>query len=170
MTRPRRPFNARTSWSEVVELTRGRCIGLRSSRDEDIGDTLQDRFTFLIAQVNLVAKDAPIGFGLGFAFFQNGQIEIELIARAYRVRQPQLIPTQPSKDMEAWSELGRQQMKIENVLALHAVTPQRSNAPQPLEMRLSRLMRSSNWKDSNVSESSPSSRGSCGKWAKIRQG
>lgn len=58
----RRPFNVRSGWSEVLELTRGRPIRVRSSRNENIGDTLQDRFAFLIAQVNLVAKDAPIGF------------------------------------------------------------------------------------------------------------
>jgi hypothetical protein len=63
----------------------------------------------LIAQENLGVDDTPIGFGFRLTHFQNCGFEVNLIARAYRVRQPQPIPTQSRKNSESWLKPGRQQ-------------------------------------------------------------
>jgi len=89
--------------------TRGRRVRVRPARNENIGDTLQHRFTLLIAQEVSVANDASVGFGFRLAHLQNRQFEIELISRAYRVRQSHLIPTQSHQDLEVWLKLARQQ-------------------------------------------------------------
>src|SRR6266702_7705157 len=73
--------------------TRGRRVRIWSPGNENIGGPLQHRFTPLIAQEDSGANDSPIGFGFRLMHLHNRRFEIELIARAYRVRQPQLIPT-----------------------------------------------------------------------------
>src|SRR6476661_743475 len=78
----------------------------RSLRNENVADTLQDDFTSLITQSDLVAHDASIRFRLRFPLLQNNQFEIEFISGAYRVRQSQLIPTHSGEDMATRLELG----------------------------------------------------------------
>src|SRR6516165_1224447 len=77
-----------------------RCFDSRSPCNENIGDALQHRLALLIAQIDLVANDSPVGFRLRFALLQNGRFEIKLVPRTYRVRQLQLIPTHSGKDSE----------------------------------------------------------------------
>jgi len=67
--------------------TRGRRVRIWSPGNENIGGTLQHRFTPLIAQEVSVTNDSPIGFGFRLTHLQNRHFEIELITRAYRVRQ-----------------------------------------------------------------------------------
>jgi hypothetical protein len=80
-----------------------------SPRDQNVGETLQHRFSPLIAQEDSMAKDSPVGFGLRLAFLQNSWFEVDLVVRAHRVWQPHLIPAQSRKDMVFWLNLGRQQ-------------------------------------------------------------
>jgi hypothetical protein len=58
----------------------------RALRNENVADTLQDDFTSLIAQSDLVAHDAAIGFRLRFPLLQNNQFEIEFISGAKSTR------------------------------------------------------------------------------------
>jgi len=60
----------------------------RSPRNENVADTPQDDFASLIAQPDLVAHDAPIGFRVRFPFLQDGRFEIEFVSWAYCIRQP----------------------------------------------------------------------------------
>src|SRR5271169_5147998 len=98
----------RSSWTASL-FNAGRRGRVGSPRNENIAETLQHRFTPLIAQEDSGANDSPIGFGLRLAFLQNTRVEIEFVVRAYCVRQPQLIPAHSRKDMESWLKPGRQQ-------------------------------------------------------------
>jgi hypothetical protein len=51
--------------------TRGRRVRIWSPRNENIGGTLQHRFTPWIAQEISVTNDSPIGFGFRLTHFQN---------------------------------------------------------------------------------------------------
>ena len=70
-------------------LTRSRRVHIGSPSNEDIGRALQHRFTSLIAQEHSGSNDPPVGFGFRLTHLQDRSFEIERIARAYRVRQPQ---------------------------------------------------------------------------------
>jgi hypothetical protein len=94
---------SKASWTASL-FNAGRRVRVLPSRNKNLGDTLQNRFTPLIAQEDSAANDSPVGFGFRLAHLQNRGFQIELIARAYRFRQPQLIPAQSRKDMESWLE------------------------------------------------------------------
>src|SRR5262249_52362277 len=79
----------------------------RSPRNENVADALQDDFTSLIVQSDLVAHDASIGFRLRLPLLQNNRFEIEFISWVYRVRQSQLIVTHSGEAMEPGLELVR---------------------------------------------------------------
>ena len=106
--RPRPTDVKRSLWTAGL-FNADRRVRIGSPRNENIGGTLQHRLVPLIAQEDSGANDSPIGFGLRLAFLRNRRFEIELITRAYRVRQFQLIPAYSRKDMESWLKPGRQQ-------------------------------------------------------------
>src|SRR6266498_3787968 len=100
---------ARTKLRNGLMGRPSRRVRVRSPRNQNIADTLEHDLSPLNAQEGSVANNSPIGFGLRLTHLQNRRFEIELITRAYRVRQSQLIPAHSRTDMESWLKPSRQQ-------------------------------------------------------------